>query len=209
MFREHYEALTRLWTILAVVGSILGAGLAALGIYNILDLQKKRKALEEDVHKLNAMARQLVNEANRNHKVLMHTIRVQVRLELEDHGPPLKQDAIASLSENLSNAIRDYEPADDGIAAWAYSVDAFLKYRLGELSEAYMAGSRSIARQNEKNEYAYYNAACFAAQLRLFDESVEHLTKAIRASHHFRIDAQKDGDFDPIRGYPPFEKLVS
>jgi len=193
-----------------VIGSIVGAGLAALGIYNIWDLQKKRKALEKDVHNLNAMGQQLMKEARRNHKVLMHTIRVQVKLDLElALEDPLGQDELGLYSEELSDAIRDYQPTDDGIAAWAYNVDAFLKYRLKEISEAYVAVKRSIERQNEKNGDAYYNAACFAAQLRLFDESVEHSKKAIHASHHFRVYAQTDGDFDPIRSYPPFEQLVS
>lgn len=208
--------LAVLWTILAVGASIGGLLLARYEIQTVKPLREARENLEREIKNLKDEHQRLVEtkvrlleETTRNHKVLMQTVKAQITLELKDLSESKNRKDLEKTSRNLSDAIDLNQPTDNGIAAWAYNVDAYLKYLLEQLSDAYRSARESVKNQPQNNDLGYYNLACFAAQLRLFDECVAALKEAIQTDASNRNDAKSEKDFDPIRSYPPFATLIS
>jgi tetratricopeptide (TPR) repeat protein len=208
--------LTALWTALAFAGAALATVLAWFGVRSIRDVQSARKKLDTEVQEVRAAKEELrteiqklteekeklLAEASGHHKVMMRTTQAQIVAMRDDPSRPLTAEErrhYERLSSQLDRVLRDHPPSDDGIASWALSVQAYFKFRLGKLSDAYDAAKESTARQQEKNGPAHYNAACIAARLGLEDKALDHLRAAIEAAEHYREDAKTDSDFESLR----------
>jgi len=96
-----------------------------------------------------------------------------------------------------------YEPV--GWELWAPITPL---YRAGEYAEAADRG-RAVSDANPEYGGLAYNTACCASLAGRPAEAVEYLRRAVERSERFRDYAKGDTDFDPIRGEPDFEQLIS
>jgi hypothetical protein len=81
-------------------------------------------------------------------------------------------------------------------------------YEAGEYAEAADRG-RELLEAHPGNGYLLYNVACCESLAGRTPDALEHLGRAIGMAESVRDLARNDSDFDPIRGEPAFEELIS
>jgi hypothetical protein len=81
-------------------------------------------------------------------------------------------------------------------------------YEAGEYAEAADRG-RELLEAHPENAYLLYNVACCESLAGRTADALEHLGRAIGMAESVRDLARNDSDFDPIRGEPAFEELIS
>ena len=81
---------------------------------------------------------------------------------------------------------------------------------LYEAGDYAAAADRALELVKDHPEYVapLYNLACCESLCGRTDDAIEHLRRAIAAWEPFRQLAEKDSDFDPIRGQPSFKELI-
>jgi hypothetical protein len=80
-------------------------------------------------------------------------------------------------------------------------------YQAGKYAEAADKG-RELIDARPDQAYLYYNVACCESLAGRTMAAIEDLGQAIELWEGCRELAQKDSDFDPIRGEPPFQELL-
>ena len=80
-------------------------------------------------------------------------------------------------------------------------------YQDGKYDEAADRG-RKLADAHPEYPELFYNVACCESLAGRTADAIGHLRTAIAASDVCRSLAEKDSDFDPIRGDPAFQELV-
>ena len=68
---------------------------------------------------------------------------------------------------------------------------------------------RELLEAHPGNGYLLYNVACCESLAGRTPDALEHLGRAIGMAESVRDLARNDSDFDPIRGEPAFEELIS
>jgi tetratricopeptide (TPR) repeat protein len=75
-----------------------------------------------------------------------------------------------------------------------------------------IASCDEILSFNDQDACAHYNKACYLALAGRLDEALVWLERALGLScnHHDHLDlAQRDSDFDALRGNPEFERIIA
>jgi tetratricopeptide (TPR) repeat protein len=93
---------------------------------------------------------------------------------------------------------------DEGREAWAL---VHPLYEAGRYAEAADRGREVL--EEIPHPRVLYNVACCESLAGRTDDALDHLRRAIEAWGGFRELAEHDPDFEPIRGEPAFEQLVS
>lgn len=96
-----------------------------------------------------------------------------------------------------------YQPS-----GWELWAPFFQDYKDGSYAEA-ADGARIVADGNPGYPGLLYNLACCESLAGRAALAIEHLESAIQLSPTFRDLARDDTDFDPIRGEPGFQALVT
>lgn len=80
-------------------------------------------------------------------------------------------------------------------------------YEKGEYAEV-ADRLREVVDANPQYSLLFYNLACCESMAGRTTDAVDHLRHAIEMSEQFRLVAQDDSDFDPIRDDPTFKELT-
>jgi hypothetical protein len=121
--------------------------------------------------------------------------------------PGVKRTAFAEEPDTTLIALggtpgKAFEP--DGWELWA-PVNPL--YESGDYAAAADRG-REIVEAHPQYVGLLYNVACCESLAGRADDAVEHLAAAIAHSERWRVYAQDDSDFDPIRDEPGFKALI-
>jgi len=81
-------------------------------------------------------------------------------------------------------------------------------YRAGAYAEAADRG-REVLEANDPHPYLLFNLACCESLAGRTADALDHLERAIEMWGGCREMAREDSDFDPIRGEPRFQELMS
>jgi hypothetical protein len=81
-------------------------------------------------------------------------------------------------------------------------------YEAGQYAEAAARG-RELIDIHPKLAYLLYNVACCESLAGQTAEALEHIGRAVDMWEGCREMAQHDSDFDPIRGEPAFQELIT
>jgi hypothetical protein len=121
--------------------------------------------------------------------------------------PGVKRTAFAEEPETTVIALggtpgKAYEP--DGWEIWAPLTPL---YTAGKYAEAADRG-RQLVQAHPQYTGLLYNLACCESLAGRTADAVAHLGLAIDRSERWRLYAQDDSDFDPIRDEPAFKALI-
>jgi hypothetical protein len=121
--------------------------------------------------------------------------------------PGVKRTAFAEEPETTVIALggtpgKAYEP--DGWEIWAPLTPL---YTAGKYAEAADRG-RQLVQAHPQYTGLLYNLACCESLAGRTADAVAHLGLAIERSERWRLYAQDDSDFDPIRDEPAFKALI-
>jgi len=122
--------------------------------------------------------------------------------------PGVKRTAIAEEPESTIIALggtpgKAYEPV-----GWELWVPLYPLYEAGEYAEV-ADRLRVVVEAHPQYANLFYNLACCESLAGRTTDAVEHLRRSVEMSERFRALAKDDSDFDPIRGEPAFEELIS
>jgi tetratricopeptide (TPR) repeat protein len=90
---------------------------------------------------------------------------------------------------------------------WEVWMPVHALYAAGDYTEAADRG-RELVEEYPGYPIVYYNLACCESLAGRKEEALEHLGRAIELYEQFRVSAQGDSDFEPIRDDPAFAELV-
>lgn len=93
-------------------------------------------------------------------------------------------------------------------SAWERNAPALAFFGTGEYDKAVKELERLHA-ETPEDAGVLYNLACAESLSGKGDQAVEHLRRAVGLDASFREHAQKDSDFDAIRGDPEFASAIS
>jgi TolA-binding protein len=226
--REHTDFLATLWKWSTIVATIAVFVIAGLGITTVRDLRKVRdeavevvKQANQSVTEMQSNIDKLSKEITSNFMVIMNCSNLQPAVDdIESQRAKLgaaaltdaafkkrESDTYGNVVKQLSTVLREHPPTDPAVASFADDFLGFAEYRMGNVSTALALAKRSLAFK-ENNATALYNAASYAASLRLLDTSLGFLERAIEQNQNYASIAKTDEDFDPLRGLPKFMVLV-
>jgi len=112
--------------------------------------------------------------------------------------------------QQYARALEDYSQAieHDPNFAVAYNNRGLVHVRLGNHTQA-IADYRQAVIANPQYATAYYNAACAAGLMNNASVACTWLEKAIALNPRYRAMAQRDTDFEYIRGNKKFQALLT
>jgi hypothetical protein len=226
--RVHADFLAALWSWTTIAAIILGATFTVLGITSIKDLRKARKKAIKAAKlakrsKIEAQTNfeNLSTEIKSNFIVNMNYLFVQpgvndIESQRAKLGVAAATDAVfkqresatyADVVKRLSDVLDRHPPTDPAVASYAYDLLGYAQYRLGHVSAALEFVKKSLEFK-KNNATALYNAASYAARIRLLDQSLGFLERAIERDQDSARSAKTDEDFEPLRALPKFIALV-
>lgn len=155
------------------------------------EYEGRLKAIEDDVKKKSEHIQENREEIELTQEVQSLWLRAQ-----QESSPSHK---IAIYDRILSLRIDDCE-------ALTYKADAVL-----ELDEPQWAANlcHQALQIDPENSHAFYQLACAYTALDSFDEAIHYVQRAIKKRENYREEISEDPAFTKLRGYGPFEKLLT
>lgn len=132
--------------------------------------------------------------------------REEIELTQEVQSLWLRAQQESSPSHKIAIYDRILSLRHDDCEALTYKADAVL-----ELDEPQWAANlcHQALQIDTENSHAFYQLACAYTALDSFDEAIHYVQRAIKKRENYREEISKDPAFAKLRGYAPFEKLLT
>ena len=111
--------------------------------------------------------------------------------------------------DNHTQAIKDYTTAIKLKPDFEpYVKRGFSYFKLGKVNLAHKDYNTAIAFNYKYPGEVYYNRAMLYVQEKNSEKAIQDLAKAIQTDQYYKREVQKETQFDPLKKYPDFIKLV-
>lgn len=132
--------------------------------------------------------------------------REEIELTQEVQSLWLRAQQESSPSHKIAIYDRILSLRHDDCEALTYKADAVL-----ELDEPQWAANlcHQALQIDPENGHAFYQLACAYTALDSFEEALHYVQRAINRRDHYREEIRQDPAFTKLKGYAPFEKLLT
>lgn len=125
----------------------------------------------------------------------------------DEHSTDFRKLTLSLHLETIDTLIETYKGRDEKLLARAYGLRGLAQKRLGKYRAALQSLEEALVHAPTIATY-HYNAACYACLSDDIENSIKHLSDAIRLDVKFIRIAKEDDDFDGIRTNPQFIELT-